>query len=104
MEPEPTRGDCQVVQNEAVPTEGFRWIGLRKLQWKNKTATQPWEAVERTTRKGQPSLPLPPHATDFATVEQEPLAAVSIWIPKRMVWPKCGETIRASIPRSHCTA
>lgn len=52
MEPEPKRGDCRVEKNEAVATEGFRWIGLRRLQWLHKGTARPWEAVERTTRKG----------------------------------------------------
>ncbi len=52
MIPEPRRGDASVVSSEAVPVAGFRWIAMRKLQWRCKGSIKPWEVVERTTKKG----------------------------------------------------
>lgn len=39
------------VHVETQDTDGFRWVRLKKIQWKDETDTErTWEAAERTTR------------------------------------------------------
>jgi len=42
-----------VSQGELLCPDGFKWIGLRKLEYEDEGGVQrSWESVERTTRKG----------------------------------------------------